>query len=163
MFWFGTWFFQYKLSFLTTRFPAFLLLWRCEMTPWLMDAFWVPRVHRLVDSDAPALHTGGSSYHNRFYFSNFESSLSLKARLLHFFPLYWKISISLLFSFFRQCFCYFQSTKFLESSSSNLRFLLPFWDRWFWRFLRCFFPCFVDSTTVFLVSSHGSFFAFFTF
>ena len=75
MFRFGAWFFQYKLSFLTTRFPSFLLLWRCEVTPWLMDAFWVPRVHRLVGSDAPALHTGGSSYHNRFSFSNFESSL----------------------------------------------------------------------------------------
>ena len=38
-----------------------------------MGVLWVPRVHRLVDSDAPALHTGGSSYHNRFYFfSNFE-------------------------------------------------------------------------------------------
>ena len=52
-----------------------------------MDFFRVPRVHRLVDGDAPTVYTDGSSYRNRFYFSIFEISPTLKTRLLRFFPL----------------------------------------------------------------------------
>src|SRR5579862_9511609 len=52
-----------------------------------MDVFRVPRVHRLVDGDAPPLFTDGSSYRNCSYFSIFENSPSLKTRLLRFFPL----------------------------------------------------------------------------
>ena len=71
---FGAWFSQYMLSFLATRFPAFLLFWRGEVTSWLMGFFWVPCVRRLVDSDAPASHTGGLSYHSRLPFKFWKSS-----------------------------------------------------------------------------------------
>jgi hypothetical protein len=79
-----------------------------------MDVFWVPRVHRLVDGDAPTLYTDGSSYRNRFYFSIFEISPSLKTRLLRFFPLlprflfFFPLTLLLLFLIF---------TRFLKPSS----------------------------------------------
>ena len=161
MFRFGTWFFRYKLSFLATRFLALLLFWRGEVTPWLLGVSWVPRVRYLVDGDAPALHTSGSSYHNCFYLSNFENLSSLKTWLLHFLLHYWKFSFPFYFLSFKSVSA-ISDPKAPKSSSSNLR---PFFcseicgseNPW------SAFSCFVNSSRVFLVSSHWSLFAFFTF
>ena len=100
---FGAWFSLYVLSFLATRFPAFLLFWRGEVMSWPLGVFWLPRVRRLVDSDLPALHTGGLSYHSRLPFKFWKSFFLLKTLLLRFL-FYLKTSPFNLISFFLKSF-----------------------------------------------------------
>ena len=53
----------------------------------------MPRVHRLVDGDAPTLYTDGSSYRNRFYFSIFEISPSFQNPTVALLPSLTEISV----------------------------------------------------------------------
>ena len=83
----------------------------------------MPRVRRLVDGNAPALHTGGSSYHNRFHLSNFENLPSFKNPTVTLSPSLLKTSVSLLsFSLTNV----FSAIFDLKSLSSSLRLLLHF-------------------------------------
>ena len=78
----------------------------------------MPRVHRLVDGDAPTSFTDGSFYRNRFYFLIFENPSSFKNRTFVLLPsptetlVPFSLTLLLLFLIFK---------RFLKPSSFDSR------------------------------------------